>query len=60
MAARFLTALAAALLLVSPTVWAQSQPADPPARVGRLSAIEGTVQQKAQRLAQIIREYKAA
>jgi hypothetical protein len=47
MAARFLTALAAALLLVSPTVWAQSQPADPPGRVGRLSAIEGAVQQRA-------------
>ena len=46
MAARFLTAVAAALLLISPTVWAQSQPADPPARVGRLSAIEGTVQQR--------------
>src|SRR5262249_21611505 len=46
MAARFLTALAAALLLASPNLWAQSQPADPPGRVGRLSAIEGTVQQR--------------
>src|SRR5215470_1540186 len=46
MAARFLTAFAAALLLVNPNLWAQSQPADPPGRVGRLSAIEGTVQQR--------------
>ena len=46
MAARFLAVFAAALLLVSPAVWAQSQPADPPGRVGRLSAIEGAVQQR--------------
>ncbi|MGH7126870.1 MAG: DUF6600 domain-containing protein, partial [Stellaceae bacterium] len=46
MAARFLTAFTAALLLVSPNLWAQSQAADPPDRVGRLSAIEGTVQQR--------------
>jgi hypothetical protein len=46
MAARFLTAFAAALFLVGPTVWAQSQPADPPGRVGRLSTIEGPVQQR--------------
>lgn len=46
MAARFLAALAAAWLLAGPSVWAQSQPADPPGRVGRLSAIDGTVQQR--------------
>jgi hypothetical protein len=46
MAARFLTAVAAALLLISPSLWAQSQPADPPGRVGRVSAIEGSVQQR--------------
>src|SRR5579864_6694103 len=46
MAARFLTAVAAALLLISPDLWAQSQPADPPGRVGRVSAIEGSVQQR--------------
>jgi hypothetical protein len=46
MIARFPTILAAALLLVSPNLWAQSQPADPPSRVGRLSAIEGNVQQR--------------
>src|SRR5689334_18944574 len=46
MTARSLSILAAALLLVSPNLWAQSQPADPPDRVGRLSDIEGTVQQR--------------
>jgi len=47
MATRLLAALSAALLLVSPNLWAQSQStADPPGRVGRLSAIEGTVQQR--------------
>ena len=46
MAARILTAVAAALLLVSPSLRAQSQSADPPSRVGRLSAIEGSVQQR--------------
>jgi len=47
MAARFLAVVAAALLLVNPNLWAQPQPAgDPPGRVGRLSAIEGTVQQR--------------
>ena len=46
MPARFLTAFAAALLLASASLWAQSQPADPPARVGRVSAIEGSVQQR--------------
>jgi len=46
MTARSLAILAAALLLVSPNLWAQSQPADPPDRVGRLSDIEGTVQQR--------------
>ena len=46
MAARFLSAFTAALLLISPNLWAQSQPADPPGRVGRVSAIEGSVQQR--------------
>ena len=46
MTARFLSVVAAALLLASPNLWAQSQPADPPGRVGRLSAIDGTVQQR--------------
>ena len=46
MTARFLSILAAALLLVSPNLWAQSQQADPPGRVGRLSAIDGSVQQR--------------
>ena len=46
MTARFLSIFATALLLASPNLWAQSQPADPPGRVGRLSAIEGTVQQR--------------
>src|SRR5215471_6651785 len=47
MATRLLAALSAALLLVSPNLWAQSQSTvDPPGRVGRLSAIEGTVQQR--------------
>ena len=46
MTARFLSLFAAALLLASPNLWAQSQPADPPGRVGRLSGIEGTVQQR--------------
>lgn len=46
MAARFLTTLAAALLLIGPNAWAQSQSADPPGRVGRLSAVEGAVQQR--------------
>ena len=46
MATRFFAAFTAALLLISPATWAQSQPADPPGRVGRLSAIEGAVQQR--------------
>src|SRR5579872_573285 len=46
MAGRFLVALTAALLLVSPTLKAKSQSTDPPARVGRVSAIDGTVQQR--------------
>src|SRR5579871_5322813 len=46
MAGRFLVALTAALLLISPTLKAQTQSSDPPARVGRLSALDGTVQQR--------------
>src|SRR5438477_914415 len=46
MATRFFAAVTAALLLTSPATWAQSQSTDPPGRVGRLSAIEGAVQQR--------------
>ena len=46
MATRFFAAVTAALLLISPATWAQSQSTDPPGRVGRLSAIEGAVQQR--------------
>jgi len=46
MATRFFAALTAALLLIGPVTWAQSQPTDPPGRVGRLSAVEGAVQQR--------------
>jgi hypothetical protein len=44
MAARFLATAAAVLLLSGSIGWAQT--ADPPGRVGRLSLIEGTVQQR--------------
>src|SRR5216683_7534670 len=46
MATRFFAAVTTALLLISPATWAQSQSTDPPGRVGRLSAIEGAVQQR--------------
>jgi hypothetical protein len=46
MATRFFAAVTAVLLLIGPATWAQAQSADPPGRVGRLSAVEGAVQQR--------------